>query len=146
MSTIGGRTDQRKFSRRGLERRGRLEAHETSIRRKGWQMASGNARDEDKRWEDEIGSINAARTTVATASVVDDDGVARREETGRGKSVYTRERNGMCRRDPRAPSASAMERQQTHACATWSEHSSSWMRGNGTRSRTRRATKWGRGR
>lgn len=117
-------------------------------------MASGNARGEDKRWEDALrdGERNrfnkcSVRGAVGIASVADDDGVgvARREEgeeAGRGKSVCARERtrenarererNGVCRR---STSASATERQQTHACATWSERSSnsssrsSWTRG-----------------
>lgn len=64
--------------------------------------------------ENEIGSINAARAAVGTASVANDGGAARRgvarceegeeaeEAAGRGESVCARDRNGVCIRELRA--------------------------------------------
>lgn len=97
-------------------------------------MASGNAeaRISDGRTcsatKNEIGSINAACAS-APLTVVDDEGVAaRRERRGwAGKSVCTRARAREIEREREyivAPlETSATERQQTHACATWSERS-----------------------
>lgn len=58
-------------------------------------MASGNARGENKRQEDatenEIGSINAVRTIVGTALVVDDDGVGAKRLGAESPSTRARE-------------------------------------------------------
>lgn len=130
-------------------------------------MASGNARGEDKRWEDGRSATEkrnrfnkcSARGRRHRASVVDDDGGGggrkRAKRLGARKvrlCERERERNGVCvtaiRGHP-APSASATERQQTHACATWSERSivaAAGREGTGTRDPGRDARReWGGG-
>lgn len=118
-------------------------------------MVSGNARGEDKRWtrsatENEIGSINAARAGPSaplrspTMTEAGSRGAKRAKRLGARER--TREKRSVSPRVTSAMSASATERQQTHACATWDERSGSgWTRGNEIRDETRRRG-WGYGR
>lgn len=73
--------DERKLSRRGLEGRGRLAgAYEgrDDKRRAGTREARISDGRTRSATENEIGSINAARAAVGTASVANDDGGAKR--------------------------------------------------------------------
>lgn len=76
--------------------------------------------------KNEIGSINAACAgPSAPLTVVDGEGGATRRERRdwAGKSVCTRTRGRRREHMIAACKTSATERQQTHACATWSERS-----------------------
>lgn len=96
-------------------------------------MTSGNAetRISEERTcsatKNEIGSINATCAgPSASLIVVDEGGATRRERRGReslSALSLTRARGRKKEYIAAARKTSATERQQTHACATWSERS-----------------------